>query len=259
MKWTHPSPNSTELVLDTTETLHVRGAVLRSRLSGMRLVPRWPHRSIIARILSGFWLLDELNGATTGDQPITLIGRSPVSRARVVQLTEGQSAAVHLHALQGVVLPHDYDGPPMATWFSGLFKPGYWMIGSPLPVVFEGPLHLLLSADGLTPEPDANTPTPDVLRPDQLIVWDVRADLEVCPQDPVNKTAAVANGLTFRSWVKVPDDAAPLVVLDYSATRPTHANLAPWVGRHLLVGVLLSILIIYAADWIIQTVLPLLE
>lgn len=255
--WTHPTPNTTELVLEDGDTLHVRPSALRSRRCGTRITPRWPHRSWIARLLAGVWVLDELRGADLAWEPLTLIGHSPISKARVVELKRGQAAVVRLHALQGFVLPAGYHGAPMATWLRAVLKPGYWMIGDPLPVVFEGPLHLLLSADGLAPEPVADDARVEIL-PSQLIVWDATADLRVQPQAPVNNLAAVANGLTFRSWVDAPKDAAPIVLLDYGSTRLTRATLAPWVGRHLLVGALISIALIYLADWIIREVLPLI-
>ena len=137
--------NTISLSLSEDEVVYFRGELLRGRSFGIPWIPPYPLGSPIARLIAGCYFMNR--ASRREDQPLLqLNGDSGLGRFQLITLTSQDRYFVHPRYLAAFSFS---GGGGMHTQLSRLVSPSCWGIHHPLPVVVEGPGHLVVYAENL--------------------------------------------------------------------------------------------------------------
>lgn len=244
MKIQSDSRNTISVETNADETLYFAERFLRTRATQLSLTPPFWRQCLIGRYLNDCYFLHQSTGGQ--DSATTkLSGLTPTGTFEVSTLKEGEKAFVSLKHLAGFVVADkskDWHGRPvMHPILKAIFSPTMWIMGHPIPCVFEGPVTLIFNGAALRWD---DSPAAKEYQVTQVIAFDATRPFGVLAMNPgPNPMSLLYNALTFQSRFVAED--GKVLIEDYIA--PPRLNLR--ILRHFLAHVVL-ILLVFIIFWL---------
>lgn len=236
------SKNSIRVDTDPGETLFYRRQFHLSGPLNERARPAFWKQCILGRLLHDcYWLRDSGDGNEAAS--INLSGSSAVGTFHVVRLASRQKVCVSLKHLAGFIVDTQREEqhalPVLYPVFRGLCRPTFWLLGHPIPCVFEGPVNLLLHGAALRQDDGSASKT---YQPSQIVMFDATAPFEIAAMDArSNWFSLVYNALTFES--RFVTNGNGVVVEDYIAPPRISFGVLRHFLLHATFGILLAFLL----------------
>ncbi len=190
--------NTIEVETEAGETLYYAPKYLETVKMKTPLVPVFWRQCPVGRIIKGvyaLWHTPEGKAETT-----TLTGYWPKGTFEVLRLEAGEAAYVSLRHLAGFVVRQGQvgvNGVVMRPVYRGLVSPAAWIMGSPVPCVFQGPVSVVFYGQALRWD---DRPGVKELKVGQVVSFDVSRGFEVRAMDSSpNPMSVLFNALTLES------------------------------------------------------------
>lgn len=242
MKLLRDGKNTITVETDADETLYFAPRFLRTRAIRLSFPPPFWRQCLIGRLLNDCYFLQQSTGgpesATT-----TLSGLTPTGSFEMFTLKAGEKAFVSLEHLAGFVVTdksQTWPGKPvMHPILKALCSPTMWIMGHPIPCVFEGPVTLMFNGAALRWD---DSTAPKEYQVAQVIAFDATRRFGILAMNPgPNPMSLLYNALTFQS--RFVAEEGRVLIEDYIA--PPRLNLR--ILRHFIahVGLVILIFIIF--------------
>jgi len=137
--------NEATFPLSKGETVYFSSRYLRGSEFGVPSIPPCPLGSPIGRIIHGCYWMAKYTSTADGES-VKLTGPSVVGQFRTVEIREGQSYFINCEHIAGFTLS---GRGRLHTILIGIISPTMWSLGYPLPVIVDGPAHIIMYGEGL--------------------------------------------------------------------------------------------------------------